>query len=574
MELFSDNAKNLAFFHHKMKRDLFDVVSYQTLLNQADKHSDFYRFAMNDVNENPELDLELPMQDLWLQRLKLLLNTPSIGQQNSKQLKQVYRDLTHDRALSDSQQIIFSQLAQNKALFATITGQAGSGKSYLTAQLIKHLVTNQLQTAVLTPTHVASTNINQLIDQAREVRFDQDMTANKLQAADRSDMISVSTLTSWMFRMAADSMEIAQHGQLTNNDQRTAPQYDLIVIDEAFAANAIGLLDVFLFALLTSTPVILIGDPHQLSAIQNPPQPLFDLLRQAKVLFDTDQLQLVQRTNSNEIIHFSRAILNNNLNDYKEHYFLPNLALPPAALLATSDFDTEVNLENYLSQTFMINSKDHGLDSIILVPTNEKRRQLAEQIQSQYLNQDPQAEYLTLSGEHMITMYVGDIMMIMESQLVHDWTSGHPSKETLHLRGATRIEILDLFPNDENGEPVNRVAFDTITPTTYAYKIQIRVPDLDNQKIIVDLMERSSSGFNPGMYSPDVHELYRDLELGYVATVNKVQGLSINHVYFYLDRDYPHLNRNLIYSGVTRARQSIQLIVDPQLLRNTLAKKF
>ncbi|WP_190279621.1 ATP-binding domain-containing protein [Weissella oryzae] len=87
-------------------------------------------------------------------------------------------------------------------------------------------------------------------------------------------------------------------------------------------------------------------------------------------------------------------------------------------------------------------------------------------------------------------------------------------------------------------------------------------------------MEKSSSGYNAGMYSPDIHELYRDLELGYTATVNKVQGLSIDNVFFYIDKNYPHLNRNLIYSGITRAKKSIQLIVKPVLLRAVLNKKI
>nr|WP_278279337.1 AAA family ATPase [Weissella oryzae] len=239
------------------------------------------------------------------------------------------------------------------------------------------------------------------------------MTANKLQSSNRDDMITVSTLTSWMFRMAADSLEIAQFGRLINNEQQTIPHYDLIVVDESFAANAIALLDVALFALETLTPVILIGDPNQLPAIQNPPQRLFNLLRQANILFDSKQLEIIQRTGSNDIIHFSRAILNNDPNEYKKHYSLPRTTLLPVALLSQDDFLNEDEVEEYLAQRFVEISNNHGLDSILLVPTNEMRRVLAEKIQIKYQLLFPTSQKLRLSADKKITLHTGEIVMVM-----------------------------------------------------------------------------------------------------------------------------------------------------------------
>ncbi|GAK30823.1 Mrp family protein [Weissella oryzae SG25] len=132
-ELFTDAEKNLAFFHHKMKRDLFDIVSYQELLSSMNKQSDFYRLAMQDTKNSPKIDLTIPRKDAWLKRLELLLANIDFKNESKNNIHYVYQNLSKDPALTGSQQLIFNQLAGEQFLFATITGQAGSGKSYLTA---------------------------------------------------------------------------------------------------------------------------------------------------------------------------------------------------------------------------------------------------------------------------------------------------------------------------------------------------------------------------------------------------------------------------------------------------------
>lgn len=166
-------------------------------------------------------------------------------------------------------------------------------------------------------------------------------------------------------------------------------------------------------------------------------------------------------------------------------------------------------------------------------------------------------------------MIENDVVMVSETQEVIDLSRAkHPK---VRLRGATRIRIVDINPVTENGTKFNKYQRSELRWNDSHYRIKIYSPDLDRE-MVVDLFDMSSSGYNPGMHDPDVHELYHDLHLGYAATVNKVQGLSIDHIQVYLDNFYPHVSRNLLYSAVTRARTSVSLIALPKTLTKALNK--
>ncbi|MDR3189972.1 MAG: AAA family ATPase [Lactobacillaceae bacterium] len=578
-ELFTDAERDLAFFHHKLKRSMFDVISYADLLATADQTTDFYQTAHQSIAANPtEVDIQTPRRDAWLERLELLITESPAEFKFQPELASVYENLATAVTLSNSQHAIFQSLLANPHLMATIQGQAGSGKSFTTAKLVEHLLNADLEVLVLAPTHVASTNINQLIDHARQQRFDQDMTAVKL--ATKNDKISLSTLTSWMFRLADTNKAIAQTGSLSDPrftklaDSR--PQYDLVLVDEAFAANGMALLDLFLYTIYANIPVILIGDPNQLPAINNSPAKLFNYLRDHDVLFDTPILSEVRRTSSNAITNFARAVLNGDMHELASFYH----SSAEATLFATTDFNNAAELTDQIAElttlrALNLNRMEQMFNEIVLVPTNHVRIQLAETIQTALINHGLIAN-TGLTLEHAsgnITVHNGDIIMIMGSQLVHDWSDGDiTSTDKYRLRGATRIQIIDINPLDDYGDPLNEVQPQIINETITDYFVRIFVPDL-NEELVVNLMEHTSSAFNAGMYSPDIHALYLDLALGYTSTINKVQGLSLDHVIVYIDKYYPHVNRNLIYSAVTRARLSDTVIAEPRAFQAGISQK-
>lgn len=543
---------------------VFEEHTYDQLMKSIDPKLDLAIEASLKLKANPQdYDMEKLRVDPWLKRLNIM--SKNINTSYSKTLDNALNTLSLNQKLTDGQRLVFEQILTEHAAISTIKGQAGSGKSFATAELIKELVNSNAETLVLAPTHVAVTNINQLIDEVRQQRFDQNLKANKL-VQKNNNLITIATLTSWTFRNKNVIEDIVAKGLTT-----TPEKFDIIIVDEAFATNGASLLDVFLYGIYTETPVLLIGDPNQLPSISNRPDKLLDQLEKMGTLYNTTTLTQVMRTNNQSIIDMAHAIMNNKLNQLAKFYTKPDINnTDPTQLMSPNDFDNNYWLKIYLASTLIKQSKSDPFNSIILVPTNALRIELNNIIQELMISQKLRDVSKSIKLPNGTLLVEGDIVMVSETQEVTDLSrSNHPK---VRLRGATRIKITNINPITDNGVKYNKFKKSELRWNDRKYRIEIYSPDLD-RTMIVDLFDMSSSGYNPGMHDPDVHELYHDLNIGYAATVNKVQGLSIENIQVYLDDFYPHVSRNLLYSAVTRARASVALIADPKTLSKALSKK-
>ena len=66
-----------------------------------------------------------------------------------------------------------------------------------------------------------------------------------------------------------------------------------------------------------------------------------------------------------------------------------------------------------------------------------------------------------------------------------------------------------------------------------------------------------------------------DHETVYAMTVHKSQGSEFDHVVLILpDKDYPLLTRELIYTGLTRARQTVSIWGTESVLRTAIQRKI
>ncbi|MDR0898963.1 MAG: AAA family ATPase [Lactobacillaceae bacterium] len=574
-KLFDDNEKDIAYLRHKFHGNLYSNDSYQVLLDNAPAESDLVKQAQKVLDEFVgEVDLSIPRQDYWLIRLMMLLNKFHARDfEFSDLIKQTFQAASEDQLLIQDQRDIWTKLNQNPHLFFTLTGQAGSGKSFTTSRLIEHLLNAEAQVLVLAPTHVASTNINQLIDNALASRIDQDTDINKLQIhGDANSLfeedrkaanITLATLTSWTYRLGLTNQQLAQYGELVDKTLiESLPHYDLIVIDETYAADARALTDVFLFATYTKTPVLLIGDERQLPAINNDPRPLIDWLAESDYLLRSTPLSRIHRAQSDLIVDFSRAILDADLKKLAS-YYRPINDIDTSA--ATTDNLGIAEMKSVLSELSTKNldpqkASAEMLQRIILVPTNAVRRTLSISVQQVLLN-----KYLIrktgLTLPSGVVIHDGDVLMIMDTANVHDYSDEKQSKSLFRLRGATRAVVVDT-----------EIKEDAAIEDEQDHFIKIFSQDL-GRILRVNVNEFSSSSFNPFSFAPDRHALWRDLDLGYAATVNKVQGLTIDNVIVYIDKMYPHLNQNLLYSGVTRAASSIVLASTPTDLKLILDKR-
>lgn len=547
---------------------VFDHYTFQEILNHfSTSDLDLVQTAREKIAEHPDhYDLTQQRTDPWWATLQAQTQTSNITYH--KDVKHILQTLAKDPILTTDQQNVFQHIAQEESPLSTIKGNAGTGKSFVTAQLIKALHDNHIKTLVLAPTHVSVTNLNQLIDVALNERFDQDQAANRL-IKKQNNQLTLATLTSWTYRNS-DVIE-----DIIKTNQNVKPEFNLILIDEAFATNSVALINVFVYAFATKTPVILIGDPNQLSAISNPSPELFKKLTDDGVLYNAPKLTQVQRTNQQTIVGLSNSILQGDMQAVSQFYQKPAPLSQtiPARLMAAQDFGGTYWLEDYLIETLLSQIKTDAFAGIILVPTNQVRTNLNNAAQNARIQTQAISDVNALTTPDKLKLCIGDVVMITETQNVTDYAhialTNKASK--IRLRGATRVVITDTNPKMTDGTPYNRFFKSNLQYQDNTYKIEIYSPDLD-QTLIVDLFEKSSSGYNPGMYSPDIHELYHDLALGYAATVNKVQGLTIPHVQVYIDNYYPHLSRNLIYSGVTRAQETVSLISNPTVLQRALNK--
>lgn len=542
---------------------VFETHTYEQLLNTIDPKLDLAIEANLKLRKNPQdYDMTKLRIDPWLKRLNIM--SKNITTAYSTTFDHALHILSHNPNLTDGQKLVFKQIMDKHAAISTIKGQAGSGKSFATAELIKELVNTNAETLVLAPTHVAVTNINQLIDEVRQQRFDQNLKANKL-VQKSNNLITIATLTSWTFRNKHVIEDIVAKGHTP-----AAEKFDVIIVDEAFATNGASLLDVFLYGIFTETPVLLIGDPNQLPSISNRPDKLLDQLAQEQTLFNTTTLTQVMRTKNQSIVDMAHAVMNNKLNQLSAFYTKPEINNNTSTqLMSPNDFENNYWLKIYLAAKLINQSKNDPFNSIVLVPTNALRIELNNIIQELMISQGLRDVSKSLKLPNGTLLIENDVVMVSETQEVTDLSK--PNHPKVRLRGATRIKIVDINPITPNGVKYNKFKKSELRWNDRKYRIEVYSPDLD-RNMIVDLFDMSSSGYNPGMHDPDVHELYHDLNLGYAATVNKVQGLSIDHIQVYLDDFYPHVSRNLLYSAVTRARSSVALIAEPKILAKALSK--
>jgi len=64
-------------------------------------------------------------------------------------------------------------------------------------------------------------------------------------------------------------------------------------------------------------------------------------------------------------------------------------------------------------------------------------------------------------------------------------------------------------------------------------------------------------------------------ETVYVMTVHKSQGSEFENVLLVLpDRDYPVLTREMLYTGITRARQNVSIYGTENIIKTTIARKI
>ena len=91
----------------------------------------------------------------------------------------------------------------------------------------------------------------------------------------------------------------------------------------------------------------------------------------------------------------------------------------------------------------------------------------------------------------------------------------------------------------------------------------------------VDDKEKSLMVNYSGTYVFYPYDDLNDIALAYALSVHKAQGSEYQAVYFIFDRHNMHmLNRNLIYTAISRAKKKLVIIGNEQLLKQGISKEM
>lgn len=457
-----------------------------------------------------------------------------------------------DETLTAGQTAVWQNMQTTPSPIQIVTGRAGSGKSYMMARLIRLAQQQDVNTLLITPTHAAATNARGLVERAIGDLLDEHEPDYLLKPVDH---VTIATATSFTYRNHDAMTEIARTGHFFEDAEKASryPTYDLMIVDEAFAANVRALIDTILYGLATGAQILLVGDPHQLPSVENDPVPFLNALVLANLANQTPTLQQIKRANSPIIATVANAVLDGDVAQIEAPTeLMPAEVLPDVFLTRPYTFvpmsETALLFVVETIKRALIAEPDK--ETVALVPTNELRKLINAAVQNALLDTAVLRTEVPLWVRDDLTLYPGDRVQVMQTVYVTNQASG--AHEKVRMRGGDRITVVDVMPD-----------YDMVLVQT------VDTPD----PILVDLNESSQTGFNPFSYGPKLVSVRENLDLGYATTIHKIQGFTLDNVLVVLPMISKFITTNLMYSAVTRAASHLAIVAFPAELKQTLANK-
>lgn len=536
------------FWRHKLPEQIYRKTSFAKLMASTPE-SEMKAFAREIFDKLPPEAQQRQEYDQWLLALVEMLQQPH-------PVPDVMTALTTgmlaDETLTAGQTAVWQNMQTTPLPIQIVTGRAGSGKSYMMARLIRLAQKQDVNTLLITPTHAAATNARGLVERAIGDLLDEHEPDYLLKPVDH---VTIATATSFTYRNHDAMTEIARTGHFFEDAEKASryPTYDLMIVDEAFAANVRALIDTILYGLATGAQILLVGDPHQLPSVENDPVPFLNALVLANLANQTPTLQQIKRANSPIIATVANAVLDGDVAQIEAPTeLMPAEVLPDVFLARPYTFvpmsETALLFVVETIKRALIAEPDK--ETVALVPTNELRKLINAAVQNALLDTAVLRIEVPLWVRDDLTLYPGDRVQVMQTVYVTNQASG--AHEKVRMRGGDRITVVDVMPD-----------YDMVLVQT------VDTPD----PILVDLNESSQTGFNPFSYGPKLVSVRENLDLGYATTIHKIQGFTLDNVLVVLPMISKFITTNLMYSAVTRAASHLAIVAFPAELKQTLANK-
>lgn len=406
----------------------------------------------------------------------------------------------------------------------SLTGAAGTGKTYLTTKLVKKLQ-EKYHITITAPTHKALQVLRQNL------------------LAD--DIVNVDTKTLQSFlnlRLVTDfDKGIQRFEPMKKSNENDETKTDLLIVDESSMISS-DLYDYVIKAIETDRikAVLFVGDEFQLLPIDNHNNKIFSVKNQYKLE------KIVRQAQGSYIINMATKARN---------------MIQSKKYISIQEFFEDATFKNQVQ--FFTNQKDfHNdfctpetwakKDKIITSFTNNSVEHHNRIIRNRFW------EAQNISNPE--TLRKGDKVIFQQANIINEKVA-HQNSDIVEIASATNIYEPNLQINFWDCRDLGNVPFKVIDPQS-----------TDRLKHILDLLAKKAriekdykERIEQWKFFYKIKELFVDVKYTYASTIHKLQGSTYETVYIDLtdiekmyDKDMMY---RLLYVAITRASTTIKVLL-------------
>ena len=412
----------------------------------------------------------------------------------------------------------------------SLSGPAGTGKTYLTTQIVKYFIENtdildDGGLCVTAPTHKAVGVLSSIL---RE---------NKIQASCR-------TIHSFLGIKPYVDYKTGEEKFTIDKTVKHPPRATLLIVDESSMISS-NLYEYIIEAIEDErvNTVLFIGDPYQLLPVDNSTTNIFELKKQYKLE------QIVRQAKDSYIIKIATQLRNR----IKHQDFIN---LKDFFQIHQKDITFFHNQDKFLSD-FYKNKDWYKEDKVLSSYTNQSVDGFNRRIRSKFWSQK--------GKDNPPPLLKGDMLRFKDSYNINEITLYHNGQEvtieeaTLKYQDSLQIEYWDC---KVIGEPDQQI---------------FRVVDPTSMKVFNDKLKFLANLAKKEKYRPSKQKLWKifyatrdmfaNVQYIFSSTIHKLQGSTYDDTYIDLfslvDNAYMSDDEKyrLTYVAITRARNDIKIFM-------------
>jgi len=549
--------------------------------------------------QNVEIPVILPKLDLWLEKLK---KSPVVGKPgefcplilDENNRLYLYRYWEYEKILSESikkrvtedvknidisllkdslrrlfpkksgpeksgNNIDWQKVASVTAAikkFCVISGGPGTGKTYTVAKILSILLEQakgkKLRIFLCAPTGKAAAKLSESIKKAKE----------ELNCSDTiKQAIPVQAYT--IHRML---QTIPGSPYFRYHSENLLPA-DIVMVDEASMVD-LALMSKLISSIPVTARLILIGDRNQLASVEAG-SVLGDICERSSMeMFSIGYCKIIEEITGEKLTHGIDTSINN-FEKGQELYdciVVLKKSLRFTGQSKIGELSQAVNKGDWKPISAMLNNNDgRGIKLEELRVSGEKQNIIAEKIidgYSAYLKENDPVKALKRFNRFKL-------LCALKLGPFGAQTLNRLAEEVLKKKKLIKMDMMNEYPW-YRGRPV------LITKNDYSL-------GLFNGDMGITMHDPKEGGSHLYVFFPEAsggvkrYSPYRikEHETAYAMTVHKSQGSEFDHVcLFFPDKDYPVLTRELVYTGITRARKNVLIWGNERVLKAAVSRSI